>query len=153
MKTIEVNESIQIVGLELRTTNERAFEEIPKHWAAFFGAGGLATIPERMSDEVYAVYTNFEHPGVDNRGVYSLIIGAQVENAALLSSEKTSTQMTRTTIAPARRAVYSVQPGHPELVGEKWREIWNSNDGEKSYVCDYERYQANGEIDIFVGIR
>lgn len=153
MKTTLVNEPIRIVGLELRTTNERAFEDIPKHWEAFFRAGGLAAIPQRTSDDVFAVYTNFEHPGIDNRGVYSLIIGARVDDAAKPSAEKISGQLTQATIAPAQRAVYSVEKGHPELVGEKWREIWNSNDGEKSYECDYERYQANGEIDIFVGIR
>jgi predicted transcriptional regulator YdeE len=148
MQTTHIAETLHVVGLELRTTNERAFEEIPKHWETFFRAGGLEAIPDRASDEVFAVYTNFEHPGVDNRGIYSLIIGAQVNNTSKLSP-----QMKSTTIAPAKRAVYSVDQGHPERVGDKWREIWNNNNPAKSYVCDYERYKANGEIDIFVGVR
>jgi predicted transcriptional regulator YdeE len=152
MQTTHIAETIQVVGLELRTTNERAFEDIPKHWEKFFRAGGPAAIPNRTNDEVFAVYTNFEHPGVDNLGVYSLIIGVQIEEPEI-SAEKLPPEMTLATIAPSLRAVYSVDAGHPERVGEKWREIWNTDNTAKSYVCDYERYKANGEIDIFVGIR
>ncbi len=147
MRTIWVTEAIRVVGLELRTTNERAFEDIPAHWERFHREGWRERIPNRACDDVVAVYTNFEHEGIDNRGVYSLIIGAQVSDMRLLPFGLTSVA-----IASARRAVFSVEKGHPERVGERWRDIWARGDIVKAYVCDYARYGANGEIDIFVGI-
>ena len=148
MRIIEVTEAIKVVGLELRTTNERAFEDIPAHWERFHRDGTLASIPNRACEDVFAVYTNFEHEGVDNLGVYSLIIGAQVTDTPTAPSGMSSVG-----IAGSRRAVFSVDKGHPERVGERWRDIWACTDIVKTYVCDYERYNASGEIDILVGIR
>ena len=148
MRIIEATEAIQVVGLELRTTNERAFENIPAHWERFHRNGALASIANRACDDVFAVYTNFEHEGVDNLGVYSLIIGAQVTDTLRVPSG-----MTPVAIASSRRAAFSVEEGHPERVGERWRDIWACTDIVKTYVCDYERYKASGEIDILVGIR
>ena len=149
MRIIEVTETVKVVGLELRTTNERAFEEIPAHWGRFHRNGALASILNRVGDDVFAVYTNFEHEGVDNLGLYSLIIGARVTDDTLL----VPCGMASVVIAGSRRAVFSVDQGHPERVGERWRDIWACTDIVKTYVCDYERYKASGEIDILVGIR
>lgn len=148
MQIVDVKETITVVGLELRTSNERAFEDIPAHWERFHRNGALASIPNRACDDVFAVYTNFEHVGVDNLGVYSLIIGAQVTDTLHVPSG-----MTPVAIAHSRRAVFSVEKGHPERVGEQWRAIWACTDIVKTYLCDYEHYKASGEIDILVGIR
>jgi predicted transcriptional regulator YdeE len=148
MRIIETTEPINVIGLELRTSNQRAFEDIPAHWERFYRAGALASVPGRASDDVFAIYTNFEHAGHDNLGVYSFIIGAQVTDTLQVPSG-----MVPVVIAGSRRAVFSVDPGHPERVGERWRDIWACTDIVKTYVCDHERYKASGEIDIFVGIR
>jgi predicted transcriptional regulator YdeE len=148
MHTFESTESFTIAGLELRTTNEQAFETIPAHWERFHRGGALAAIPGRASDDVYAVYTNFEHPGVDNLGVYSLILGARVTGA-----QDVPPGMTAITVAAARHAVFTVATGHPERVGARWQDIWGCTDIAKSYLCDHERYRPNGAIDIFVGTR
>ncbi len=77
MQVIEFTEPIHVVGLGLRTSNERAFEDIPAHWGRFHQSGLLASIPDRVGEDLFAVYTHFEHRGIDNLGVYSLIIGAR----------------------------------------------------------------------------
>ena len=68
--------ALRIIGIELRTSNREAMQTIPPHWQRFTGEGVLARIPGKLSDEVYAVYTHFENAGVNNDGLYSLIIGA-----------------------------------------------------------------------------
>jgi predicted transcriptional regulator YdeE len=123
MKIIEDKEAISIVGLELRTSNERAFEDIPAHWERFHRNGALAAIANRAGDDVFAVYTNFEHAGVDNLGVYSLIIGARVTDTLHVPPG-----MTLVAVGASRRAVFSVVQGHPERVGERWRDIWACTD-------------------------
>jgi predicted transcriptional regulator YdeE len=85
---------------------------------------------------------------VDNSGLYSLIIGAMVPPGGAVSPGLVEAQ-----VPGGLRAVFAVNSGHPEQVGDVWRRIWQYEELTKSYVCDYERYQADGRIDIFVGIR
>ena len=53
----------------------------------------------------------------------------------------------------SRRAVFEVQRGHPEKVVDVWRENWRTDTLQKTFVCDYERYQPDGTISIHVGAR
>ena len=80
-------------------------------------------LPNRVGEDLFAVYTHFEHAGVDNLGVYSLIIGARVNGASPASPGLASA-----TIPASRCAVFAVDKGHPERVGERWRDIWASTD-------------------------
>jgi predicted transcriptional regulator YdeE len=73
MGTIIQTEAISIIGIELRTTNNHAFTDIPLHWQRFSQEAILDHIPKRVSDDLYGVYTNFEHAGENNEGVYSFI--------------------------------------------------------------------------------
>jgi predicted transcriptional regulator YdeE len=56
-------------------------------------------------------------------------------------------------VPAGRYAIYDVDSGHPERVGDRWRDVWADGTIAKSYLCDYERYQPNGEIAIHVGVR
>ncbi|MCJ0763527.1 GyrI-like domain-containing protein [Variovorax terrae] len=147
MKIVHQEQAIHIVGIELRTTNQEAFETIPRHWQRFGEEGVLARIPGKLSDEVYAVYTNFENAGRNNEGLYSLIIGARVPPGSPLPKGLAPA------VAPAGpRAVFPVEKGRVDLVGAAWQAIWARHDLKKTYLADYERYGADGTIDIFIGI-
>ncbi len=132
----------------MRTTNERAFEDIPRHWRRFHERGGTGALGDRAGADVFAVYTHFAHEGIDNSGMYSLIIGTQVDPDAPIPDG-----WVRAAIPPSRQAVFSVARGHPERVGAEWRAIWSRTDISKTFVCDHERCRADGTIDIHVGIR
>jgi predicted transcriptional regulator YdeE len=148
MKTTLQTEPIHVVGIEVRTNNKDAFREIPGHWQRFYQEDTLKKITERLSNDVYAVYTNFEHEGKSNEGTYSFIIGAKVKTPV-----RTPHGFISTVIPASKRAVFEVPTGHPEKVGEKWMEIWKLGDLDKSYVSDYEHYKETGEIEIHVGTR
>jgi predicted transcriptional regulator YdeE len=147
MDTVEQKHAINIVGLELRTSNEQAFEQIPGHWQKFFVDGILERIPNKVSNDVFAVYTNFANPGQNNDGTYSLIIGAEVDNLDAVPDD-----LVGTVIPGSRRKVFHVAQGHPEQVGAKWQEIWGTQ-LDKAFVSDYEHYRASGEIAIHIGVR
>ncbi|MCW7538238.1 GyrI-like domain-containing protein [Aquabacterium sp. A7-Y] len=147
MKTIHQTQPLTIVGLELRTSNDEAFTTIPAHWQRFAREAVLQGIPNKTSADVYAVYTHFEHEGVDNRGHYSLIVGAPVAGLAEVPPGLVST-----VVPPSTRAVLAVETGRRDLVGEAWRRIWESQDLKKTFIAEYEHYKPNGEIDICVGI-
>ncbi|MED5620330.1 GyrI-like domain-containing protein [Ideonella sp. BN130291] len=147
MKTIEQTQPITIVGIELRTSNAEAFNTIPPHWQRFTSEGVLARIPAKASDEVVAVYTHFEHEGIDNEGTYSLIIGAPVDGL-----REVPAGMVSAVIPPSRRVVFPVERGRHDLVGAAWQHIWAQPGLAKTFIADYERYQANGDIDICIGV-
>ncbi len=147
METINQTEPIYVVGIELKTSNDKAFKEIPLHWQKFYQESILDKIPNKVSHDVYAVYTNFQNEGKNNEGVYSFIIGSQVKNL-----DQVPPTFVATTIPKSNRQVFKVPAGHPEKVGEKWQEIWNTNI-KKTYIADYERYQESGDISIFIGIK
>ena len=147
MKKIDQKNNIQIVGIELRTSNVEAMHTIPLFWQKFYQEGVLQKIPNKASDDIYAVYTNFENEGKNNEGVYSLIIGTEVEKIDALPENFVST-----VILSSKRAMFEVEKGHPEKVGEKWMEIWQTADIKKTYLSDYEIYRTSGEIEIYIGI-
>lgn len=140
-------QAIHVIGIELRTSNLEAFQTIPPLWQRFGQEGVLARIPGKLNGDVYAVYTDFENAGRDNQGEYSLVIGAQVQPGTPVPAG-----LARAVIPAARRAVFAVDKGRFDKVGEKWQEIWARTDLAKTFIADYERYLPGGEIDIFVGI-
>jgi predicted transcriptional regulator YdeE len=148
MKTLQTTEPMLVLGIPLRTHNDRAFQEIPAHWQRFSREGWLARIPQRADGDVYAVYTHHEHEGVDNQGAYTLIVGARVTQADVVPEGLASA-----VIPPSRHAVFDVEAGRPEKVGERWLDVWAHRELAKTFRCDHERYASDGSIEIRVGIR
>lgn len=147
MKTLTQDRPQLVVGIELRTSNDEAARTIPPHWRRFTEERVLERIPQKASDEVIAVYTHFAHEGIDNRGQYSLIIGAPVEGRPEVPEGMVSA------VLPAgRRAVFPVEPPRPDQVGAAWQRIWQRDDLRKTFVADFERYRGHGDIEIHIGI-
>lgn len=147
MHTIEQDQAIHVIGIELRTTNAQAFETIPAHWQRFGEDNVPAQVSGRQGDAVYAVYTHFEHAGRNNQGLYSLVLGPAVAPDAPVPAG-----MVRVVAPASRRAVFPVEKGRLDQVGAVWQAIWQRDDLRKTFIADYERYGADGSIDILVGV-
>ena len=76
----ETIDSFDVVGLPLRTSNREAARTIPPHWRAAADAGLLAPEKPGVGPGIYAVYTDYETPGDDVDGVYTLVIGRRIES-------------------------------------------------------------------------
>jgi predicted transcriptional regulator YdeE len=148
MKTLHISEPMLVMGMALRTRNDRAFRDIPALWDRFRIERWLDRIPQRSDEHVYAVYTHHEHEGIDNHGDYTLILGAQVSGVATVPEGFASA-----VIPSGRYAVFDVDRGRPDKVGERWQDIWNHPGLQKTYRCDHERYAPDGSIEIRIGIR
>lgn len=141
--------ALHVVGIALRTHNGEAFLTIPPHWSHFAQSGLAERLPQRLSDDVYAVYTHFQNAGVDNSGWYTLVIGHAVPGDTPSLPPEGLTHV----VAPAwRRAVFEVAQGRPDLVGAEWQQIWQRTDLPKTTMADYERYQPDGRMSIHIGI-
>lgn len=142
---------IHIMGIELRTTNDnaKAFKDIPPFWDRFMKEGCAAKIPNKLDEDIYAVYTHFENEGKNNRGMYSLIIGCSVTSDTIPPEG-----FVAVTIPSGFYRVFPVEKGRQDKVGEAWQAIWAIPDSEKKkwrFTCEFERYRSSGEIDIFIG--
>ena len=139
--------AITIVGIELRTSNTEAMQTIPPHWQRFGQENVLATISGKRGEDVFAVYTHFEHAGSNNVGLYSLVIGAAVAPGTPVPAG-----MVRVVVPASQRAVFGVEKGRFDLVGAAWQTIWQSGDLAKTFIAEYEQYHANGDITISIGL-
>ncbi|MEJ7840011.1 MAG: hypothetical protein WKF81_14450, partial [Thermomicrobiales bacterium] len=64
MQNRELRAPLTIIGRQLRTANDVAASTIPPFWGEFEATGSVKQIPNRLSDDVYAVYTHFANEGV-----------------------------------------------------------------------------------------
>jgi len=142
-----LTDAITVVGIELRTSNTVAAQTIPPHWQRFAEEAVLAHIPVRRGDDVFAVYTHFEHAGSNNTGLYSLVIGA-----AVAADEPVPVGMVRVVVPASRRAVFGVEKGRFDRVGACWQTIWQRNDLAKTFIAEYEQYHPNGDITVSIGL-
>lgn len=140
--------AITIVGIELRTTNTVAAQTIPSHWQRFSHENVLAAINGKRGDDVFAVYTHFEHAGSNNTGLYSLVIGAAVGPDAPVPAG-----MVRVVVPASPRAVFGVEKGRFDLVGAAWQAIWQRDELAKTFIAEYEQYHANGDINVSIGLK
>ena len=140
-------DAITVVGIELRTSNTEAMLTIPPLWQRFGQENVLAAIGGKRGEDVFAVYTHFEHAGNNNTGLYSLVVGAAVAPDAPVPAG-----MVRVVVPASPRAVFGVEKGRFDLVGAAWGAIWLRSDLAKTFIAEYEQYHANGDITVSIGL-
>lgn len=148
MKYIEQTKPIKILGIKIKTDNEKGCEEIVPQWEKFFSEGILDKIPNKISKEMYGIYTDFEHEGLNNNGTYSFIIGVEVADFNNLP------QGLDAIIIPTSTYQVFASGDKPNQIGEKWREIWQYDfEKPRTFVTEFEKYYEDGNIDIFIGVK
>ncbi|KAF9660349.1 effector binding domain-containing protein [Tenacibaculum mesophilum] len=146
------NEPFYVVGISVRTTNEnqQAAKDIPALWQRFMSENIVEQIPNKLSNEVYAVYTDYES---DYTKPYTTIIGCKVSEISNIPEGFVCKK-----IAAPNYKTYAAKGSLTEnIVYNKWLEIW-SEDINRAYTSDYEVYGAkasdptNAEVEIFIGV-
>lgn len=151
MKSLQ-KEAISIVGISTRTSNAkgRAEIDIPQLWHNFMANQAIKSIPNKLSDTMYALYTDYES---DHNGEYTVILGYEVSSLDNIPEEYT--------VKFVEEATYKKFIAKGDLtknaVIDVWMEIWNS-DINRAYTTDIEVYgekamnPTDGEAEIFVAI-
>jgi predicted transcriptional regulator YdeE len=151
--TINQKPSIHLVGIVCRTSNapEAGPHDIPKHWERFYREGIIAQIPNKISNEVIALYCDYEG---DYTQPYSLVLGCPVN-----SLEKIPKGMIGKVIPRGTYAVFRAIGEHPKSVIETWGNIWGQTDLVRTYTGDYEVYGdqffsgSPPEVNVFVAVK
>ncbi len=145
--------SFSIIGLAIRTTNQngQAVKDIPGLWNRFFKEDILSRIPNKVSDELYCIYTEYEK---DHTLPYTTFLGCKVS-----SLEEMPEDMDGIHIPQNQYRHFTAEGNLAEgIVYEAWEKIWGS-DLPRTYTADFEVYgekaqnPQDAKVDIFIGIQ
>jgi predicted transcriptional regulator YdeE len=144
-------DEFKLVGLKLnaKTTNENGQSGIDcgSLWQKFETENFAERIQDKLSDEIYAVYYDYEG---DHTKPFSYFIGCKVKPDIQNSQDMGSL------IIPAGNYYQIITKGAmPGCIARAWKNIWSSiND--RAYQFDFEIYDerskdwSNAEVEIFV---
>ncbi|MEI6865608.1 GyrI-like domain-containing protein [Flavicella sp.] len=145
-------EAFTLVGISTRTSNVKGKAEIdiPKLWSQFMSNQAINSLPNKLNDNIYALYTDYES---DYNGEYTVIIGYQVASLDSIPGEFT------VKVVPESNYKKFTAKGDltKDAVINTWMEIWKK-DLKRTYTTDIEIYgekainPADGEAEIFIAV-
>lgn len=146
-------EEIKLIGLALptKTTNENGQSSIDcgNLWQKFENENYYSKIPNKIGDEIYAVYHNYEG---DHTDPFSYFIGCKVKNDTEIPDDLDSL-----TIPGGSYQKVIAKGKMPNCISETWQEIWGS-EIPRAYGADFEVYDersqdwSDAEVDILVSV-
>ncbi|MDQ8006382.1 MAG: effector binding domain-containing protein [Pedobacter sp.] len=152
------NQNIQkfdIIGISIRTTNNngQAAQDIEALWLKFWDQNIQEQIPNKVSDEIYAVYTDYE---TDFTGYYTTIIGLPVSSLATIPEG-----FVGLTIETDNYQKFVSKGKMPEAVVNTWLEIWRNEElnTKRAYRADFtihgKKYYDgnNAEVETFISVK
>lgn len=138
-----------IVGIACRTSNETAMQDIPAHWAKFFSDQVASQVPHKLSDEIFALYCDYEG---DYTQPYTLVIGYNTSGV-----DEIPKGLVAKVIPASNYAQFTATGAFPESVIQTWGKIWQSNLA-RTYTGDFEIYGEafkgpDKQVDICISIQ
>ncbi|MBI6118103.1 GyrI-like domain-containing protein [Salegentibacter maritimus] len=151
MQTVKI-EPFNIIGISIRTTNEngQASKEIAELWGKFMSESVLAKIPNKIDNEIYSLYTDYEG---DHTKPYTAILGCKVENLDNIPSGMVGKSFSGGTYTKTT-AKGDLMQG---LVVNQWSKIFEM-ELDRTYDADFEIFgekaqnPSDAEVDFYVGI-
>ncbi len=150
------NQSIpkfNVIGISIRTTNENGQSaiDIEKIWDRFWNEDIQKQIPNKVNDDIYAVYTDYE---TDFTGSYTAIIGLPVS-----SLENIPEGFLGITIETAVYKKFVSKGTMPAAILNTWMEIWQNKNMDRTYIADFtvhgKKYYDgdNAEVETFISVK
>lgn len=139
-----------IIGLKVKTSNDKALNDIPLLWENFNNLDIKKKVLNKTNEDIYALYTDYEGNFTQP---YTYFLGYSVNSLDLIPEG-----MSYIKIAPAKYQVFNVKGVIPNIILETWQYIWQPHiDKKRSYITDFEIYKTsdfnNSEASIYIGIK
>jgi len=140
-----------VAGIAVKTTNQdgRSQNDIGSLWTRFMTENLAGQIDEKMSEDIYCVYTDYES---DHMGWYTTVLGCRVPDASSIP------EGFFTALIPAGDYhVYKPQGKFPDCVVDTWREIWQTPI-QRKYTADYDLYRCGAksfeetEVEVYLAV-
>lgn len=147
-KTITLEE-IRLIGIEARTSNDDASDEIPHLWEQFFTENIKDKIPNKISADILSLYTEYES---DYTKPYTIVLGCKVRDFSDVPEG-----MVSKIIPSSKFAVFTAKGKMPDELVNTWQYIWDS-DLERTYTGDFDEYTEKyssevPEANVYVAIK
>lgn len=137
--------SFAIIGIALRTDNSKAAVEISQHWERFRSQNIPAQIPNKKSNAVYAVYTDYVS---DHTKPYTLILGCEVAPDTAPPPGFVLKQ-----IPASAYTSFTQIPADPRNIFATWQKVWQSNIP-RAYTADFEFYDPNlPTVSLYIALK
>ena len=147
----EKKDDFKLVGLKLigKTTNQnnQSAKDCGTLWQKFERDKIFELIPNKLSNEVYAVY--FDYKG-DETNSFSYFIGCKTDK-----SSETPKELEDLVIPSQDYTRFSAKGVMTGCITDAWKQIWNSGLNRK-FGFDFEVYDersqdwSNAEVDIYI---
>ncbi len=144
-----------IIGISIRTINANGQSaiDIELLWQKFWREEIQNQIPNKISDDIYAVYTDYE---TDFTGAYITIIGLPVN-----SLDEIPKDMVGLTIETTSYHKIVSKGKMPEAIGNTWFEIWSNKelDSKRAYKADFTIHGKkyfdgdNAEVETYLSVK
>ncbi|WP_107039155.1 GyrI-like domain-containing protein [Brumimicrobium mesophilum] len=152
MENVKI-ESFKVIGISIRTTNEnnQAAEDIGKLWGEFMSKNILGQIPNKINNEIYSLYTDYEN---DHTKPYTAILGCKVESLNEIPKGMIGKNISGGTFNKTS-AKGDLTKG---LIVNHWSKIFGMP-LDRTYTTDFEVFgekaqnPADAEIDFYVAIK
>ncbi len=145
---------MKIIGISTETTNQngQASADLGQLWGKFFAENIIGKIPNKISNEIYSIYTDYES---DYTGKYTTIIGLKVSSLdeipnGLIGREFENQNFIKIT----------AKGEMPNAIAETWKEIWaKDKELNRTYTYDFEVYGEksqngeNSEVEVYLSIK
>lgn len=146
-------DSFELIGISILTSNDpgKAELDIPALWERFFAEDIINKIPNKTSNCIYSVYTDYEG---DHTQPYRILLGCRVSTI-----DEIPDGMLAHRINNGNFYKFTARGNMKEnIVYNEWLNIWNT-DLDRTFHSDYELYDersqdmSNVEVDIFIGVK
>ena len=144
----------KVIGISIRTTNanNQSQQDLGKLWEHFFTENIIEKIPNKISSNILAIYTDYES---DYTGEYTTIIGVPVSTLDEIPSGLVGREF------EAGNFLKFIAKGEMHsAVANTWIQIWQQDkDLNRKYSYDFEVYGENSnkgdksEVEIFIAIK
>ncbi|MCX2573356.1 GyrI-like domain-containing protein [Pedobacter sandarakinus] len=147
-------EHFKVIGIAIETTNQnnQAATDLSLLWERFLNEGISSQIPNRLSNDIYAIYTDYES---DYNGSYTAIIGHSVSTLSEIPEG-----FVGRVIVNEKLIRFTAKGEIPGAVVATWQEIWRNDIAlYRTYQADFEVYGrqsqmgADAEVEIYIGVR
>jgi predicted transcriptional regulator YdeE len=136
-------EAVTVMGIATRASNAEP-QKIGDLWQKFRALGDQKIIEARLDDTVYGVYCEYKG---DASQPFTVVVGCAVRaNAAVPEGLK------KIEIEAGQFAVFPVTEPLPMGVFAVWGEVW-STPLDRKYQADMDRYEPDGTVTVWVGVR
>ena len=141
-----------LAGIPVRTTNQngQSAKDIGELWGRFIEDNVLMQIEDRLTDEIYCVYTDYE---TDYTGFYTAVLCCKVS-----SLDNRPEGLISLTVPPANYVKYLAKGRLPDCVAEAWQQVWGSSLN-RAYIADFDVWGAkaqnpeDAEVEVYVGVK